>query len=92
MPLFRADHEPHVAPDDAIAVVHEFVTRCRAWAVDRAIPERIDRLRDQVDPEASGSLHRWVSYVAFLDHTLRELENGTLDDWFEPPVVHRDPP
>lgn len=52
---------------------HAFVTRCRAWAA-----EEIERRKVNGKP-----LHEWESYLRFTDHTLRELENGTLDAWFE---------
>ncbi len=60
-------------PAQALAAAHDFVTRCRAWAIDE-IARR----------EADGKpTHAWQSYLQFTDHTLRELEDGTLDRWFQ---------
>lgn len=66
----RAD--PTATPEQRIAAVHAFVTRCRAWAVGE-----IERRTD--DARAAGD---WELYLRFTDHTLKELEEGTLDHWF----------
>ncbi len=70
-PLFSAD-TPLPDPAQGIAAVHVFVTRCRAWA-EMEIARR---------SAAGKPVHEWEAYVRFTDHTLRELENGTLDRWF----------
>jgi hypothetical protein len=50
------------------------VARCREWAVAE-IARR----------EASGRpVEEWTSYVRFSEHTLHELDAGTLDEWFDP--------
>ncbi len=73
-PLFRPD-TPQPAPDLALAAAHAFVTRCRAWAVDELARRTA----------AGRPTQEWESYLRFTDHTLRELEDGTLDHWFVPP-------
>ncbi len=70
-PLFQGA-DPNATPAQRIAAVHAFTTRCRAWAVD-AIARRRAEGRPAED---------WEAYLRFTDHTLRELENGTLDHWF----------
>jgi hypothetical protein len=70
-PLFaRAD--PSATAAQRIAAVHAFSLRCREWAV-AAIARRQAEGRSAAD---------WEVYLRFTDHTLAELENGTLDHWF----------
>jgi hypothetical protein len=73
-PLWSPD-TAQPAPEQGIAAAHAFVTRCRAWAV-------MELARRGADGRPT---HEWESYLRFTDHTLRELENGTLDRWFQPP-------
>jgi hypothetical protein len=54
--------------------VHAFVSRCRAWAVAEIARRRVN----------GKPVQEWESYLRFTDHTLRELEEGTLDRWFLP--------
>lgn len=84
MPLFDANRKVSVAPQDAVVIAHTFVKKCREWALDQEIPKITQRFA--ADPTASDAakLHAWTSFVAFLDHTLAELEAGTLDHWFPP--------
>lgn len=88
MTLFEPDRHPQVGAQDALAIVHRFVEQCRAWAVDKEIPKRLQRLADDPDASEGARLQAWITYRDFLDHTLRELEDGTLDHWFtsEPPT------
>lgn len=69
-------------PRDAVAVVYRFLVRCRAWGAEREVPARIARLQADPTPEQAARLHEWVAWVAFVDHALGELEDGSLDDWF----------
>lgn len=85
MKLYDPEREPGVAPEDAVIVAHRFVTRCLTWAEERELPKRLDEVRDGLDPDRAARLHAWVAYRAFLLHTLRELEDGTLDGWFTDP-------
>lgn len=83
MTLFDPHRDVSVAPQDAVVIAHAFVEKCRQWALEREIPRRTQRLAAQHDPLEAEKLAAWRSYVTFLDHTLRELEDGTLDGWFE---------
>ncbi len=85
MPLFQKVHEPDVSPEEAIIVVHRFVMKCQEWASQREIPERVQRVAAQPDPGEVAKLQAWRSYLQFTEHTLRELEDGTLDHWFTGP-------
>lgn len=71
-PLSEAPAE-EATPVAAWGAAFAFVTRCRAWAVDE-----IARRRAAGRPTAE-----WESYLKFTDHTLHELEAGTLDHWFD---------
>lgn len=82
MSLFDPERQPDLSPEDAIVVVHRFLHRCRTWATDREIPERLARLAEDPTPERAAKLHAWTSYLAFTEHALAELESGTLDHWF----------
>jgi hypothetical protein len=73
-PLWAGHPTPPDDPAQALAAAHAFVTRCRAWAVDE-----LARRAENGKPREA-----WESYLAFTDHTLQELENGTLDHWFRP--------
>lgn len=85
-PFYDPDHAPSIDGRDAAAVVHRFLVRCRAWGADREVPARLERVRNHPVPEEAAKLHAWVAWVAFVDHALRELESGKLDDW----LVDRD--
>jgi hypothetical protein len=71
-----------VAPADALHVAHDFVQKCRRWAEEKELPKRRQAVEHSDDPALAAKLQAWVSYAEFLDHTLRELESGTLDHWF----------
>lgn len=82
-PLFEPGRRPEVAPEDAVAVSHAFLVRCRAWATEREIPKLLARLAEHPTPADAARLHQWTTWRDFVDHALRELESGTLDGWFE---------
>ena len=73
--LSRADLGATLAattPEQRIAAAHAFTTRCRAYAVAEIARRRAEgRAADE-----------WESYLRFSDHTLKELEDGSLDHWF----------
>jgi hypothetical protein len=81
--LYDPTHRGEVVPVDAVAVVHAFLERCQAWAVDREIPARALSLQESPTAEAAAKLHAWTIYRDFVAHTLSELEDGTLDHWFD---------
>jgi hypothetical protein len=83
--LWRPGLTPDVPPDQAVAVVHAFLVRCRGWALTREIPKRTLRVQQDPTPEAVASLHSWVSYLRFTEHAIQEIETGTLDHWFRRP-------
>src|SRR5690606_22469330 len=82
MPLYQPDRDPRVDPEDAVVIVHRFLERCHAWAEEREIPKRIERVAADRDLDASGRLHAWIAWLRFTEHALRELETGKLDSWF----------
>jgi hypothetical protein len=82
-PLFDpARATSDVDPRDAVAVVHRFLRRCRAWGAEREVPARLERLRSSPELRDAAALHEWVAWVVFVDHALAEIERGALDDWF----------
>ena len=83
MPLYDPEHTASAPPEDAIAVVHDFLGRCRVWAEEREIPKRLARVERDLEPADVASLHQWVSWLRFVEHAISELEDGTLDHWFE---------
>jgi len=85
MSLHDPKRTPKVDPADAVRVVEAFLERCRAWAVEREIPKRLRRVEETHDPAEAARLHEWVAWERFVDHTLAELRDGTLDAWFAPP-------
>jgi hypothetical protein len=80
-PLWESPPEVPADPAQALAAAHGFVSRCRSWAL-----AEIERRKTNGKP-----LHEWESYLRFTDHTLRELEEGTLDPWFLPALPPEDP-
>lgn len=62
-------------------LVAAFLRRCRAWGTDREIPATLARLAADPAPPDAARLHQWTTWVAFLDHALRELDDGHLDAW-----------
>lgn len=65
------------APPAAWRAARDFVERCRRFAV-------AEITRREVDGRPTSE---WVSYLRFTEHTLRELDDGTLDAWFLDPAV-----
>lgn len=81
-PLWRQPSAA-VSGADAVAVVHDFLRRCRAWGTEREIPALLEALASDPSPAAAAKLHQWTTWVAFVDHALAELEDGSLDRWFD---------
>lgn len=90
MPLYDPERAPDVAPEDAVAVVHDFLRRCRDWAVEREIPKRLHRVAEGQEPAEAAKLHEWIAWRRYVEHALQELEAGTLDSWFVPEATPPD--
>ena len=82
MPLYAPDRCSNASPEEKVEIVRIFLIKCREWAVDREISPRLQQVVAEPDQETTRRLHDWVTYRDFLDHTIRELEEGTLDRWF----------
>lgn len=85
MPLFDPTHNPDVKPEDAAAIAHAFLHKCRTWAVDIELPKRRQAVLDNDAPEHAAKLHQWLTYLAFTERAISEIEQGTLDHWFHEP-------
>ena len=83
MSLFQPDLAVSIPPEESIAIVHNFLQKCLQWAEEKEIPKTLESLQNSPSPEAAARLHQWTSYRDFTRHTLRELEDGTLDHWFQ---------
>lgn len=82
MSLFEPEHSPQIDPKDALVTVHQFLKNCLDWAENKELPQTLSRLQENLDESAAARLHKWTTYRDFTRHTLRELEDGTLDHWF----------
>ncbi len=60
------------SPEEAVGAVHDFVSRCRDYAMEEIARRGV----------SGKDAREWESYLRFTEHTLRELEDGTLDHWF----------
>ena len=84
MPLLDPERDAsEVAPEDAVLAVHAFLHKARAWATEREIPKRLARVQDGAAHDEAAKQHAWVVWRDFIDHALGELEDGTLDRWFD---------
>lgn len=84
MALFDPERRPDLAPEDAIVAVHGFLRRARAWATEREIPKRVQRVSAGGSHTEAAKLAAWVAWRDFVNHALAELEDGRLDHWFDP--------
>ena len=80
--LYDPHTSPTASPEQKIVAVHTFLMQCKSWAEEREIPKRSRSAKGQKSPESDSKIEDWLTYVRFLDHTLVELEEGTLDHWF----------
>ncbi len=74
--------KPHHGLDEQKAIVRVFLERCRHWAQHNEIPKRTRTIAQTPSAPEAAKLHAWIAYDQFLDHTLQELADGTLDHWF----------
>lgn len=82
MPLFDPMHRPTASAEDRAAIAHDFLRRCREWAVEVELPKRRQAALQSDSPEAAAKLHQWLTYLQFTDHAIEEVEQGKLDHWF----------
>jgi hypothetical protein len=80
--LYDPHTSPSASPEQQMLAVHTFLRQCRAWAEEREIPKRSRSAKGTESPESAAKLEAWLSYVRFLNHTIVELEEGSLDHWF----------
>lgn len=83
MTLFDPRHHPTVSPEDASAIVHAFLQNCVRWAEDKEIAVTQKKFNKSPSQKLAARLLAWTTYRDFTLHTLQELEDGTLDHWFE---------
>lgn len=83
-PLYQRALEapPPSTPEADLLAVHAFLQKARAYAQQRELTKRIERFRESPTPENAAKLHQWSTWIAFVEHALREIEEGTLDSWF----------
>lgn len=77
--------QPPATPAQAAAAAHDFMQRCRRWALEVELPKHRARVAQSTDPADAAALHQWLTWLRFTEHALGELESGTLDRWFLPP-------
>ena len=63
-------------------MVHSFMQKCLQWAEEKEIPKTLAKMDENPDQKLTARLNQWTTYRDFTLHTLRELEDGTLDHWF----------
>ena len=66
-------------------IIADFIRRCNAYA-DNELERYRGRLGEAGGMEAlaiQDKIGHWTAYRAFNEHTLTELADGTLDDWFD---------
>ena len=83
MTLFKTTTQINATPEESIAIVHAFLQNCLKWAEDKEIPATLAKLQDDPDHKLAARLEQWTTYREFTKHTLTELEDGTLDHWFD---------
>ena len=72
MPLRESRPSLPADPGERWAAARDFVQRCQDWS-EAEMERRVVDGRD---------LTKWKVYAEFTQHTLRELDDGTLDAWF----------
>jgi len=72
MPIHESRPALPAEPGERWAAARDFVERCRQWSVAELDRRAVDG-RDASE---------WRVYLKFTEHTLRELDDGTLDGWF----------
>jgi hypothetical protein len=66
------------------SLVADFLRKCNRYADDKLTRYQAE-LRAAAGPERlslQDKIGHWTAYRAFNEHTLRELDADTLDEWF----------
>jgi hypothetical protein len=82
MPIFTPNQKTSCTPEEELAIVHRFLNKCLQWAEEKEIPNTLSKLNENMDQPLAARLLQWANYRDFTLHTIRELEDGTLDHWF----------
>jgi len=83
MSLYKPDQPIQAPPEESVAIIHQFLNRCLHWAEQIELPKIHAELNISNDPGNVARLRRWTTYREFTLHTIKELEDGTLDHWFQ---------
>lgn len=72
-----------VPPAVRVAIVHSFFTEIQKYTEEMLQQkwEATIKVKGR-DPELLQKLSNWLIYHRFNQLTLKEIEDGTLDDWF----------
>jgi hypothetical protein len=76
--------ETRSVPPEVIAqIIHRFMERVQAYT-EQMLSQKWEALEAKkgMDPTLLFKFNDWLTYQRFNAHTLEEIENGTLDDWF----------
>ncbi|HET6369994.1 MAG TPA: hypothetical protein VFG95_02285 [Nitrospiria bacterium] len=73
-----------VPPAVKAAIVHAFLHEVQNYA-EKMLHEKWTNLEQKrgCDPELIGKFTDWLVYHRFNEIAIKEIEEGTLDDWFE---------
>jgi hypothetical protein len=73
-----------VPPSVRAAIVHAFLHEVQNYA-ERMLREKWAALEGKRgrDPESIGKFTDWLVYHRFNQIAIKEIEDGTLDDWFK---------
>jgi hypothetical protein len=82
MTLFKPDYVPDISPEEALYAARKFILRCQDWVLSNKIYEMTEGKGQQNSRNSQASQDKWELYIEFLNHTIRELEQGKLDNWF----------
>ncbi len=87
MPLFTPEAKERakqVEADVGAAIVHQWLVRVQAYS-EQTIQSKREELqaKEGRDEETTTKLNEWLSYHRFNAYTLKEIEEGGLDEWFQ---------
>lgn len=87
MPLYTPESKERakqVEADVVAAIVHQWLVRVQAYS-DQTIQSKREELqaKEGRDEETTTKLNEWLSYHRFNAYTLKEIEEGGLDEWFQ---------